>query len=208
MYYFYWCIVLFQFTELFFLPSTSIWAGGSTGSWNGKYFLLCPFFWRLIMGRNSSNALMELRIALQFVQKLFSVACKGLTGYLAARYMKCIVPYSSPEKLQYKHIDPFFSQELKKSRSAMLKSLLFTTSTFLMQMNENYMLLLLGTHDLFRAVQTVFGKHNYYEIKKWYLMACPLNEQIPRGPTRTFIREKVRKREVRSGRYKKKKTEP
>ena len=64
------------------------------------------------MGRNSSNALMELRIALQFVQKLFSVACKGLTEYLAARYMKC-VPHSSPEKLQYKHIDPFFSQELK-----------------------------------------------------------------------------------------------
>ena len=65
------------------------------------------------MGRNSSNALMELRIALQFVQKLFTVPWKGLTEYLAARYMKCIVPYSSPEKLQYKHIDPFFSQELK-----------------------------------------------------------------------------------------------
>lgn len=37
-------------------------------------------------------------------------------------------------------------------------------------------------------------------------MACPLNEQIPRGP-RTFIGEKVRKREVRSI-FKKKKTDP
>ena len=70
-----------------------------------------------------------------------------------------------------------------------------------MLMNEKYML------RCFLEPMSYLGlsKHNY-EIKERYLMACPLNEQIPRGP-RTFIGEKVRKREVRSI-FKKKKTDP
>ena len=153
---------------------------------------------------------MELRIALQFVQKLFSVACKGLTGYLAARYMKCIVPHSSPEKLQYKHIDPFFSQELKipilnakKNISLLFRSTFYVpkSSVRLMLMNEKYMLRCFLEHMSYLGL----SKHNY-EIKERYLMACPLNEQIPRGP-RTFIGEKVRKREARSI-FKKKKLIP